>query len=74
MEKPSIKNERILTAREVSEFLNVSLQTLKRWDDRGLLKSFRPTKKHHRRYKQKNIERFLNRFPEQERFFVGREL
>ena len=49
----------ILSLREVSELLQVSLMTLRRWDDRGLLKAFRPSETQPRRYHKKDVIDFL---------------
>jgi len=53
----------ILTIREVAKLFNVSLMTLRRWDNGGKLKAFRPTIMSKRRYKKADIIKFLNSHP-----------
>ncbi|MEO5927068.1 MAG: N-6 DNA methylase [Patescibacteria group bacterium] len=49
----------ILSLKEVSEILRISQITLRRWDNKGLLKAFRPTKTQQRRYLKKDVANFL---------------
>ena len=53
----------VLTIREVAKLFNVSLMTLRRWDNEGKLKAFRPTVMSKRRYKKADIIKFLNSYP-----------
>jgi len=56
-----IKNiAELVSIKEAAKILNVSTITLRRWDARGILKSFRPTPKSKRRYKKEDIFGFLN--------------
>jgi len=55
----------VLTIREVAELFNVSLMTLRRWDQQGKLKAFRPTIMSKRRYKKSAIIKFLNSYPKE---------
>jgi excisionase family DNA binding protein len=50
---------KLLSITEVSKLLGVSTMTLRRWDTKGILKSFRPTPSSQRRYKRIKIEKFL---------------
>ena len=50
--------DRLLTLKETSKLLNVSKQTLQRWDNRGKLIAVR-TEGGHRRYKLSDIEKIL---------------
>ena len=51
-----IKNiAELVSIKEAAKILNVSTITLRRWDARGILKSFRPTPKSKRRYKKEDI-------------------
>jgi len=50
----------ILTLRETAEILHVSMMTLRRWDRKGLLKAFRPSKTQARRYHKKDIIAYCN--------------
>lgn len=49
----------VLSLREVSEMLRISPITLRRWDNKGLLKAFRPSNKQQRRYLKKDVANFL---------------
>jgi len=53
----------VLTIREVAKLFNVSLMTLRRWDQQKKLKAFRPTIMSKRRYKKSDIIKFLNSRP-----------
>jgi excisionase family DNA binding protein len=49
----------LLSITEVARILGVSIMTLRRWDTKGILKSFRPTPSNQRRYKRTVVEKFL---------------
>ena len=50
----------LLSITEVAKLLGVSTMTLRRWDAKGILKSFRPTPSSQRRYRRSDVERFLD--------------
>lgn len=52
--------ENLISIREASKILNISLQTLRRWDQTGKLTSIRAGEKGHRYYKQSDLELFTN--------------
>lgn len=54
MEKP------LLTIGEAAEMLGVSVDTLRRWDDQGILKPFRASEKGYRYYSKQDLELFGN--------------
>lgn len=45
--------------KEAADFLGVSIDTLRRWDDKGKLKSLRKKQSEHRRYPLAQLEEFL---------------
>lgn len=47
--------EKLLTLREVAEYLNVSVSTIRRWDNRGYIKGYRVGPRKDRRYRLKDI-------------------
>jgi len=49
----------LYTISEVAKLLNVSIQTLRRWDKAGKLKSFRPHKTSKRYYRKADMDLFL---------------
>ena len=51
--------DRLLTLKETGKLLNVSKQTLQRWDNSGKLIAIR-TEGGHRRYKLSDIEKIIN--------------
>lgn len=59
-----LKNKpEILTLREAAEILQVSMMTLRRWDNKGILKAFRPSKSQARRYHKKDVLALLKKSP-----------
>ena len=58
-----MENDKLLPIGETAKLLGVSIQTLRRWDDRGILKSFRAHVRGNRFYKEQDIKVFLNDLP-----------
>ena len=54
----------ILSIGEVAEILNISTMTLRRWDNDGVLKAFRPSTSKQRRYHKKDVIAYLQSTPE----------
>ena len=51
--------ETMLTLRQVAHFLHVSMSTVRRWSDGGMLKSYRVGPRGDRRYLRDDVLRFL---------------
>jgi excisionase family DNA binding protein len=51
--------ESMLTVRQVSEFLHVSICTVRRWSNKGMLKYYRVGSRGDRRYRREDVLRFL---------------
>ena len=51
--------EPMLPLKEVAKILYVHPNTLRRWADKGIIKSYRITNRGDRRFKQEDIHRFL---------------
>ena len=49
----------MLTVGEVSKILHVHSNTLRRWSDQGLIKSYRISSRGDRRFKQEDVRSFL---------------
>ncbi len=53
-----MENDKLLSIGETAKLLGVSIQTLRRWDNKGILKSFRATATGKRFYKELDIKIF----------------
>jgi excisionase family DNA binding protein len=49
----------LLTARQVARLLNVHVNTVRRWNDRGILKAYRIGPRGDRRFNKADIDMFL---------------
>ena len=56
----TMQEDRLLPIGEVARQLNVSIDTLRRWDSAGRLPSFRSGPRGHRFYHKSEIDKFLN--------------
>lgn len=61
------KTDSLLTVREVAELLHIHNNTVRRWSDEGLLKSYRISRRGDRRFKKEDINRFLEMLGLQQR-------
>jgi excisionase family DNA binding protein len=50
----------MLTVKDVAVILNIHVNTVRRWSDQGILKSFRITSRGDRRFRQEDIIGFLS--------------
>jgi len=50
----------LLTARQVARLLNVHVNTVRRWNDRGILKAYRIGPRGDRRFNKQDIDTFLS--------------
>lgn len=51
----------ILTMKQVSEFLNVHPNTLRNWDNKGILKAIRFGSRRDRRYKKSDVFKLIKK-------------
>jgi excisionase family DNA binding protein len=51
--------ETMLTVRQVADFLHVSICTVRRWSNKGMLKFYRVGSRGDRRYRREDVLRFL---------------
>lgn len=49
----------MLTVREVARLLNVHTNTVRRWSDRGLIRTYRISHRGDRRFRREDITEFL---------------
>jgi excisionase family DNA binding protein len=49
----------MLTTRQLAQLLNVHINTVRRWDERGVLKAYRLGPRGDRRYNREDIDLFL---------------
>lgn len=49
----------MLTTSEVASLLHIHINTVRRWSDRGLIRSYRISPRGDRRFRQEDIARFL---------------
>ena len=54
----------MLTVREVASLLHIHVNTVRRWSDQGIIKSYRITRRGDRRFKREDIAVFLADFNE----------
>jgi excisionase family DNA binding protein len=54
------ETETMLTIKEVAALLHIHANTVRRWSDRGLIKSYQINSRGDRRFWQKDIAYFLN--------------
>jgi len=59
--------DRMLTVRQVADFLQVSICSVRRWSDKGTLRFYRVGSRGDRRYQHVDVLRFLD---ESSRYFM----
>jgi excisionase family DNA binding protein len=58
-QKGYAKSTGLLTIRDVANFLNVHINTVRRWSRKGILKSYRISRRGDLRFRQEDIDAFL---------------
>lgn len=59
MASPNNKSNGMLTVRQLARLLNVHINTVRRWNDRGILKAYRIGPRGDRRFSRQDIDIFL---------------
>ncbi|OGO31594.1 MAG: hypothetical protein A2Z29_02905 [Chloroflexi bacterium RBG_16_56_11] len=49
----------MLTVKDVARLLNIHVNTVRRWSDQNIIKSYRVTSRGDRRFRQEDIARYL---------------
>lgn len=57
--KPDLDSKRTLSTRDVATLLGVHANTVRRWSDEGRLEYFRVCSRGDRRFRRKDIDRFI---------------
>ena len=55
----TLKNDRLLTSRQLARLLNVHINTIRRWNNQGIINAYRIGSRGDRRFDRDEIERFL---------------
>ncbi len=55
----TLKNDRMLTSRQLARLLNVHINTIRRWNNQGMINAYRIGTRGDRRFDRDEIERFL---------------
>jgi excisionase family DNA binding protein len=55
----TLKNDRMLTSRQLARLLNVHINTVRRWNNQGMINAYRIGTRGDRRFDRDEIERFL---------------
>jgi len=58
-EKLDLRSKAVLRGGEVASLLGVHMNTVRRWSDKGVLKSFRVGLRHERRFRREDVDAFL---------------
>lgn len=53
------EDEILLTTRQAANILNVHINTVRRWDNQGILKAYRICSRGDRRFSRQDIHKFL---------------
>ena len=55
----TLKNDRLLTSRQLARLLNVHINTIRRWNNKGAINAYRIGTRGDRRFDRDEVERFL---------------
>lgn len=55
----TLKNDRLLTSRQLARLLNVHINTIRRWNNQGAIRAYRIGTRGDRRFDRDEVERFL---------------
>jgi excisionase family DNA binding protein len=58
-QKPDLRSKAMLTISDVARLLNVHINTVRRWSNQGILKSYRISSRGDRRFRREDVDGFL---------------
>ena len=64
--KNTADNKTLLTSGEVAKYLGVHINTVRRWEQKGILKSYRVDPKGYRWFRREDIEVFIKKIGKSE--------
>ena len=59
LKKPDLQSKVMLTTSDVAQLLGLHINTVRRWNKKGILKSYRITPRGDRRFRREDIDGFL---------------
>ena len=60
-EKPSLDSKIMLRTGDAAQFLGVHVNTVRRWSEKGMLRTYRLGTRSDRRFRREDLEKFLGR-------------
>ena len=60
-EQRYFENGTVLTPSDVADYLNIHVNTVRRWHDQGYLRGYRIGSRGDRRFRMEDIERFIKK-------------
>ena len=60
IQKPALDSKVMLTSSDVAQLLGLHVNTVRRWSNKGTLKSYRISPRGDRRFLRKDVDGFLN--------------
>lgn len=61
-----MSNKNLLTSGDVARYLGVHINTVRRWEQKGILQAYRTDPKGYRWFRREDIEAFINRMAKNE--------
>jgi excisionase family DNA binding protein len=61
VKKPVINSRAMLTVGDVAQLLGLHISTVRRWSNKGILKSYRINSRGDRRFRREDVDGLLNR-------------
>lgn len=60
IQKPALGSRAMLTVGDVAQLLGLHVNTVRRWNNKGILKSYRVNPRGDRRFRREDVDGFLN--------------